>query len=556
MRHSEQIVSGTGEAWSPTTETVHPANDMESPAASRTEPHGGVLRCQIHGSAAGSQTRSWIAGDVAQQGAHRIGTLAILTAITVVGVAILQQSLQGDLAAGQQTPLYRLSALFLVLAGAGVAVLQRAELVSEQDLLDLGLMFEVAGAFALGLMENAAPWPDSAFRGSTTVVAWIAICVVVIPNRPWKSITAGIVSAAMVPCAHLVAAQILGYPALRWNRLVSYALGPAFVAGWTPFISMRIHQLQEDLSRTLEFGSYHLEKLLGRGGMGEVWLGRHRFLRREAAVKLVSAGLLQRAAGSQRRHLQKRFESEAQAIASLRSPHTVSIYDYGLAESGSLYYAMEFLHGLDAQRLVDQYGPLPAGRVIWFLTQACDSLDEAHDSGLVHRDVKPGNVFVCRLGKRVDFVKMLDFGLVKVLSEPAETGLTSSIGVAGTPAFMAPEQVRGEEVDARTDIYGLGCVAYFLLTGTVVFDRSTTMAMAVAHATERPEAPSARSELPIPESLERVVLACLEKEREKRPQSASDLLARLQACTGVTPWTQAEANEWWALHRPEPVRKD
>jgi serine/threonine-protein kinase len=475
--------------------------------------------------------------------------------MTVAGAAFLHQVLQPDMAGAQENPLFRVSALIVVLAGALLAALQRAELVGAQDLLDLGLVFEVVGACALALMENVAGWPDAPVRGSSTVVAWIALCVVLIPNRPWKSITAAISSAVLVPCAHLIAAQILGYPALPWNRLISYSLGPAFMAAWTPFISTRIHQLQEDLSRTQEFGSYHLEKLLGRGGMGEVWLARHSFLRRDAAVKLVLAELLACASPSERRKIQKRFESEAQAIASLRSPHTVEIYDYGLAESGSLYYAMEYLQGLDAESLVDRYGPQPAARVLSFLRQACESLEEAHDAGLVHRDIKGSNIFICRLGKRTDFVKVVDFGLVKELARTTRTALTAESATIGTPAFMSPEHVRGEQVDARADIYGLGCLAYFLLTGTFVFNKHNSMAMAMAHLTEQPEAPSKRSELPIPHSLERVVLACLEKNREDRPQSVAELRAMLQDCADVAPWTEDQANRWWALHRPEPIRK-
>jgi serine/threonine-protein kinase len=533
----------------PVTKTLSKAFPVPAEAA------GGVLKCDGHRSvASGSRAHARIAEHVAEQGAQRIGTMAILTAVTVVATSILQHALQPELVAAEQAPLYRLSALFLVLAAIAVAALQRAQLVSPQDLLDVGLVFEVAGASALALMDNALPWPDSPIRGSTAVAAWIAICVIIIPNRPWKSIAAGIASAGAVPCAHLVAAHITGFPPLAWNRLLSYALGPTLVAGWTPFTSTRLHRLHEDLSRSQDFGSYNLEKFLGRGGMGEVWLARHRFLRREAAVKLVLTGLLERASASERRSIQKRFETEAQAIASLRSPHTVAIYDYGLAENGSLYYAMEFLHGLDAQTLVDQYGPQPAGRVISCLRQACESLEEAHDAGLVHRDIKGSNLFICRLGKRADFVKVLDFGLVKDLAGATRTGLTRS-GGGGTPACMAPEQVRGEDVDARTDIYGLGCLAYFLLTGTLPFDRPNAMSMAIAHLTERPEPPSKRAELPVPQSLERVVLACLEKKREDRPQSMAELRAMLDGCTDVEPWTEADANRWWALHRPEPARR-
>lgn len=531
---------------------MRPGPQTESTAASAiAAPAERVLRCDDHRSAAnGSQTRVRIAGDVAEQGARRIGTLAILTAVTVVGATVLQQALQPEMAAAQQSPMYRLSALFLVLAGAGLAALQRAELVSPQDLLDLGLVFEVAGSGALALIENAVAWPAAPVRGSTIVATWVAVCVMVIPNRPWKSVSAALASAAIVPCAHLLAAQILGYPALAWNRLATYALGPVFIAGWTPFISTRIHRLHENLSRTQEFGSYHLERLLGRGGMGEVWLARHRFLRRDAAVKLILGGLLQTAGASERRHIQKRFKSEARAIASLRSPHTVAVYDYGLAENGSLYYVMEYLPGLDVGTLVNHYGPQPAGRVISFLRQACESLEEAHEAGLVHRDIKPSNLFLCRLGKRADFIKVLDFGLVKDLAGPTRTALTKT-GTSGTPAFMAPEQVRGGEVDGRSDIYGLGCVAYFLLTGTIVFDQANAMAMAFAHLTDVPELPSRRSELPIPRSLERMVMRCLEKRPEDRPQSVAELRAMLDACTDVTPWTFEDANRWWALHRPD-----
>jgi serine/threonine-protein kinase len=174
-----------------------------------------------------------------------------------------------------------------------------------------------------------------------------------------------------------------------------------------PFISTAYNYRRTEPDA--RFRKYRLEKLLGRGGMGEVWLARHSCLRRDAAVKLILAELLERASHSERRQIQERFESEAQAIASLRSPHTVAIYDYGLAENGSLYYAMEYLHGLDAQTLVDRHGPQPAVRVVAFLRQACESLEEAHDAGLIHRDIKPSIFSSAESGKRTDFMKVVDF---------------------------------------------------------------------------------------------------------------------------------------------------
>jgi serine/threonine-protein kinase len=520
------------------------------------QPGATVLRCHPGRSAGRSEeTRARIAGGFAGEASRRIGTLAILTAVTVVGASLLHQALSPDVAAAHQAPLFRLSALFLVLAGAGLAALQRSGWLSSQDLLDVGLVFEVGGALALSLMENAIPLRATMVRGYTAVPAWIAICVMVIPNRPWKSIAAALASTAMVPSGHLLAAQILGYPAMAWNELAAYTLGAAIVAGWTPFISKRLRRMQEDLSDARDFGSYHLEKLVGRGGMGEVWLARHCLLRRDAAVKLVLPRLLEGLNASAQRQAQRRFEQEAQAIASLRSPHTVAIYDFGVAENGSLYYAMEYLQGLNAEALVERYGAQPAARVIAFLRQAIESLEEAHEAGLIHRDVKPSNIFISRLGKRTDFVKVLDFGLVKALADPNGATATTHSQTTGTPAFMAPEQVRGDEVDARTDIYGLGCVAYFLLTGNVVFNKSGAMAMAMAHLAEQPEPPSNRSELPIPPSLERVVMACLAKNPKDRPQYAAELRTMLDVCTDVTQWSQADSDRWWGLHQPDAASK-
>ena len=489
--------------------------------------------------------------DVAQEGARRIGTLAILTAVTVLGVALLQSFLQPELAA-HRTPLFRLSALFLVLSSAGLAALQRSNVCSPQLLLDLGLVFEVTGALALGLIENSIHWSNAPLGRSTAVGGWIAVWVMVVPSRPWKSVTAAFLSAAMLPSAHLLAARILGNPPASWNLVASYSLVVFFMAAWTPFISTRLHQMQRELSRAQDLGSYHLETMLGRGGMGEVWRASHKLLRRDAAVKLVHPGLLTEPDSPGWRQIHRRFELEAAAMATLRSPHTVVLYDFGRSDDGSLYYVMELLDGLDAETLVEQYGPQPAGRVISILRQACESLEEAHAAGMVHRDVKPGNMFICRMGKRADFVKLLDFGLVKALYNSGESRLTAQAESLGTPAFMAPEQARGEEdIDARADIYSLGCVAYYLLTGSLVFHTSSAISMALAHIEQKPEPPSQRAELPIPSSLERVVLSCLEKKREDRPQTSPELDALLAACADVPEWTQADARRWWLLHRPE-----
>jgi serine/threonine-protein kinase len=475
--------------------------------------------------------------------------------VSVVVSTMIENALQPELATARQTPLFRSVALLLVLASVALAALERSKALRPQVLLDVGMLFEVAGAFALGVMENSMPWlADGPVRGVTLVGVWIAVCGLAIPNRPWKSFTAALLSAAMAPAAHLFSARLLGYQPLPWNRLAAFTLSAVFMAGWTLFLSTRVYRMQTELSHARELGSYRLESLLGKGGMGEVWRASHRLLRREAAVKVVSQDAVSSRGERVVRNIRQRFEKEAQAIASLRSPHTVALYDFGVSEEGALYYVMELLEGLDMDDLVGRDGPQPAGRVLSLILQACDSLEEAHDLGMVHRDIKPSNLFVCRLGKQVDFVKVLDFGLVKAVLNPQDKQLTLDGVTQGTPPFMAPEQVLGyPEVDSRSDIYALGCVAYFLLTGQFVFEEPTPIATALAHTQKRPVPPSERSELAVPASLERVVMACLEKHREDRPQSAAELARRLKACTDVPEWSRADALRWWELHLPAPA---
>jgi serine/threonine-protein kinase len=251
--------------------------------------------------------------------------------------------------------------------------------------------------------------------------------------------------------------------------------------------------------------------------------------------------------------LQRRFEREAQAIARLRSPHTVELFDFGIADDGAFYYVMELLDGLDADALVRRTGPLPAERVIHVIRQVCHSLSEAESCGLVHRDIKPANIFLCRYGEEHDFVKVLDFGLVKATRTTTEAGpaLTQELTVQGTPAFIAPEQALGTSVlDGRADIYSTGCVAYWLLTGHLVFTGETPLALVMHHAHTPPTAPSAHTELPIPAALDELILSCLSKDPAHRPQSARELSSRLGAITGADEWTEEHARKWWVTHQP------
>jgi serine/threonine protein kinase len=293
--------------------------------------------------------------------------------------------------------------------------------------------------------------------------------------------------------------------------------------------------------RPRRVGSYELLERIGEGGMGEVWLGRHESLRRLVAVKLIHPQTLSSESAVQAR---RQFEREAHATSTLRSLHTVALFDYGSTADGNVYYAMELLEGISLAALVNEFGPVPAERAVHLLTGLCESLAEAHDRGLVHRDVKPGNVFTCVLGAKHDFVKVLDFGLARTLptlgpgSSPAITGT-----IAGSPAFMAPEAARGAFAPS-CDIYGVGCVAYWLLTGKFVFEAPTPIDVIVAHMQSAPIPPSARG-VAVPSELDRIVLACLEKEPTKRPSSAAELGALLEACPLETRWTPAQARAFF-----------
>jgi hypothetical protein len=318
-------------------------------------------------------------------------------------------------------------------------------------------------------------------------------------------------------------------------------------------ISRVTYGLRQQVAEANELGQYVLEERIGRGGMGEVWRARHRLLIRPAAIKLIRPQM-----SGDPELLLRRFEREARATAALKSPHTVQLYDFGATEDGRLYYVMELLDGLDLETLVRQYGPLPAERVVHILRQVCSSLQDAHVNGLVHRDIKPANVVVSRAGTTFDFAKVLDFGLVKLdtarNSEDDAVNLSTEGSAGGTPAFMAPEVVLGvADTDHRVDLYALGCVGYWLLTGKLIFEGGSIVEVMFHHAHTPPPRPSTRSDLPIPAPLEDLVVECLEKDPARRPTSAEAVSTRLDAVSLESAWTVERAERWWAMHRPLPA---
>jgi serine/threonine protein kinase len=440
------------------------------------------------------------------------------------------------------------------------SLLARSGRFEAQFLLDMGLVYWAVSALGI---DVGTYWylPDGfELTGISWVCVWLVLFPLVVPSSPGKTLLAALVTASMGPLMFLIALVARGSPTPEGMYVLQLFLPYYLSAGLAFMGSCIIYQLGCDVSEARQMGSYRLIKLLGKGGIGEVWMAKHQLLARLAAVKLLSPEVLGATSeGGVNRVAMRRFEREAQATAALRSPHTVELYDFGTTDDGSFYYAMELLDGFDLESLVTRFGPIPAERVIGFLIQACDSLGEAHGNGLIHREIKASNIYVCRLGIQHDFIKILDFGLVKDHSPDGtdQTQLTREGITTGTPAYMSPETALGQgEVDARSDIYSLGCVAYWLLTGQLVFEDKASMKVILDHIQTPPIPPSERSELAIPEDLEKLVLSCLEKERDQRPQTVLELSRRLVACQVAEPWTQERAGQWWTLHKPSQLTVD
>ncbi len=418
-----------------------------------------------------------------------------------------------------------------------------------QTKADVGLLFFIANAAGVALLNN---WARSPIIDVVRHVSWNAVVILVgamiIPSSPRKMLATALVAASMDPLAVWLAHLRGVETASVLNTFVLFL--PNYACAIVAVVpSAAFQRVGRKLRHVQDMGSYHLIELLGRGGMGEVWRAEHRLLARSAAIKLVRPELLG-ASDAEARQMLQRFQREAQATATLNSPHTIRLFDFGITEDRTFYYVMEQLHGRDLESLVRQFGPVAPERVAFLLRQVVHSLAEAHAQGLVHRDITPANIYACRMGLDYDFVKVLDFGLVAYHDRRSigQSLLTGAHVATGTPAFMAPEVILENAVDARADIYALGCVAYFLLTGQLVFDAETPMKMFVEHLQSTAPAPSTRTEVAIPEPLDSLVLACLEKDPAKRPQSMDEVLRLLDRYRPNAPWTNTSARTWWDRH--------
>jgi serine/threonine-protein kinase len=445
-----------------------------------------------------------------------------------------------------------------------VAALASSRRITPATLMNIGLVFEVVAAYGLAFDAYWGVYAGLLYEpahlrifGLSFVAPWIMFFTIVSPNLPRRALLAAIAAGSAVPVNLLLTIKYGGTSiVLTPNVIVNNLLVPYFMIVVTAWVgALVVYKLGTAVTKAREMGSYRLTERLGGGGMGEVWRAKHRMLARPAAIKLIRPDRLGGDDLDCQTTLQQRFEREAQATALMRSPHTIDVYDFGVTADGTFYYVMELLGGFDLETLVERFGPLPPERAVYLLRQVCDSLLEAHEHDLIHRDIKPANIQLCRQGRPVDFVKVLDFGLVRPRQEdgPDSIKLTAAHQASGTPAYMAPEQACGNPVDGRTDIYAVGCVAYWLVAGRLVFQSRTPMEMMAQHLQTQPTPPSQCSELEIPKELDEVILSCLQKDPGRRPQNAEALDALLDACRTDNLWTPDRAREWWALHEPTAV---
>lgn len=498
-----------------------------------------------------STSRGELPSDVLEAGVRRLGLLTLVCSGSLLVVLALSALVARHDAAFRSDVFPRALGCLVpaVVLNLGMHWLARTRSVRPRVVLAFSQFYVVLFALALSALRHGIAWPMSeALRSWSPVAVLLVMFGALVPGRPSRVLTTCIIAALTDPLALYLGQASAERPEPQY--IVMLLLSPAAGVGLAYLSSKLLYGLTEHITRAREVGSYRLERRLGIGGMGEVWKARHHMLARPAAIKLIRPRILSSHGPEEAKRLLKLFEREAQTTALLTSPHTIQLYDYGATQDGTFYYVMELLDGYDLQTLVERFGKQPPERVACLLIQACDSLHEAHEHQLVHRDLKPANIFTCRYGGELDFVKVLDFGLV-MDRRPTEEELENP-GVIGTPAIMAPEMVRfNAPVDQRADIYALGCVAYWLLTNLRVFEAQNRADMLVMHAHQRPVPPSKRVGITVPEALEQLILQCLAKNPDKRPQSARELGDRLRELGLHHTWTRGRREEWWRERPPE-----
>ena len=398
-------------------------------------------------------------------------------------------------------------------------------------------------ALCISLMALHLGGMRSVYMHGISIVCLVRAAVI---PEPWRRSFLTFTGIGVIfPVVMGVAALVNPLYRAAWfspSSLAVFASNYVFVLA-SSFVGMSsgnaVWAAQQQVYRARKLGRYRLQAPIGKGGMGEVWLAWDQALRRNVALKIL------RIAGLPDIESVRRFEREAQSVSRLRVPHTIQVYDFGASDDGIYYIAMEYLPGMDLYRLVGAHGPLEPARAVSFALQACESLEEAHAIGIIHRDIKPQNLFVTRVGDEHDFLKLLDFGIARAHTDGMQSGLTQHGQIPGTPAYLAPELWQGSIADERSDVYALGATLYFLLTGKTPFASEDPGEFMRLHLQEQPEPPSARRGTPLPAALDEIVLRCLAKSPEERHPSVRHLREALTAIHDPAGWTAEDARAFW-----------
>jgi serine/threonine-protein kinase len=490
-----------------------------------------------------------------------LGVVLVVVAIAVVVDKFLVEQPPG-LAGGFSPWREEIRFVFLGAFGMALALTYLLKCTARQfQMLAFGV---VAIAMVLAIFLNASVVPDE------EPILAVALCLFVyaafIPSPRRFPIILGVlalisfVMAAVMTFAFVEGAEaywaergsLLGTSAIAVlrNHLINGTVSIGILALVAHAVSKTLYSLRKTAHQAERLGNYYVEEELGAGGMGQVFRARHALIRRPTAVKVMQVS------GQDAQAAVTRFEREVQLSATLTHPNSITIYDFGRTPDNRFYYVMEYLEGLDLQKLVERFGPIPPARSVFILAQACSALGEAHGRGIVHRDIKPSNIFLTQRGGLYDFVKVLDFGLAKQVSADDAAGLTKTGVAVGTPRYISPEAIKGtEHIDPRSDLYCLGAVAYWMLTGRPPFEAKSSVELLIDHVKATPDRPSQVTEVQIPPELDDIVMTCLEKDPEDRFPDAASLEAALRELPFGEPWTAEKALEWWNLHglaSPEP----
>jgi serine/threonine-protein kinase len=480
----------------------------------------------------------------------RLAVLALVFGMAAIVLLIVNKLIVGVFPGGVDTTTPVKSTLLLLLPTTSMLmwwVISRRKF-ADALLTNLGIAYVLLIGLCISLFHAQSFWwlEQTRLVGVTWLSVWIVLFPLIIPTTFRNSIIITGLLVISAPLGIWLSVITSDVPGASFINYFDITLPTLITAGIAVFIARLIFQLNKEVREAQQLGSYRLQHKLGAGGMGEVWQAAHVMLSRPAAIKLIQPEILE--LGEERlSDTKERFFREAKATSGLTSPHTIQVFDFGISGESTFYLVMELLEGDDLNWLIKRYGYMPPNRVVYLLLQVCESLIEAHERGLIHRDIKPANIFVCQLGLQYDFIKVLDFGIAESVANLKKESMNNA--VEGTPAFMAPECFTREGgIGIAADIYAFGCLAYWMLSARYVFEENAERSIAQAHEKENPLPPSARVEQSIPDFLDNLILACLEKKPVNRPSTFMEIKTVLNNCELDEPWTQEVANVWWKEH--------